>query len=592
MNTRFTQYSILLAAGSAVATIAGGFFCLLLKIGYLTLPDPASNLGEVLRTQYNSNITTLWLVALITLVIIILGAYYREPVEPKTNRQIGIFSFSIALKAIARHPFLTALLAAYICMMVSESSWFYKEIVTWFDDIHNGLQLNNFSFHQSFIGESMGKNNFRFFPLSHQDLHFLSWFTSYPKIWALVSATELLTTIALSIAIIKRASGNTSNRPKSDQYLPLIIGILYLSTSSSAYNYFQFIYSERVLTLLLALFVYHWQSYRQTGNVKAGYLAILWALLGSFFKDTAILLFVIPAAVNLAFTPLRAWRSQSKLELHIFSLGTFFLASYTWLSLLPSLYLNEQSYDANLRFSTLELDIRTVILLVFTFSRSFYLLIKKDKPTQIDCINFGAFSYLLALWALVGFKSTSYMALPIHLVVVMDVGVAWINIIQPWLSQNCSRRTAGAIGVGLSLSIVAVEHRFAHHFQERFTSIRNTQRSWRATFDQAHELAAETRRRGEPVNLIFSKSWFKHSDYLRTLPFDRLVYIDPDSGQSRIVEGIDRGQPYQAQAGDLFLDIDSGKKLKKFGIDLSQYQLIYEFDPKVSNGHIYRREAE
>ena len=39
-------------------------------------------------------------------------------------------------------------------------------------------------------------------------------------------------------------------------------------------------------------------------------------------------------------------------------------------------------------------------------------------------------------------------------------------------------------------------------------------------------------------------------------------------------------------------DLDSGNKLKKYGIDLSAYRLIYDFDPAVSNGHIYRREAE
>ena len=49
---------------------------------------------------------------------------------------------------------------------------------------------------------------------------------------------------------------------------------------------------------------------------------------------------------------------------------------------------------------------------------------------------------------------------------------------------------------------------------------------------------------------------------------------------------------YQDQPGDFFLDIDSGHKLKKYGVDLSSYQRIYNFDSAVSNGHIYRRVAE
>ncbi len=94
------------------------------------------------------------------------------------------------------------------------------------------------------------------------------------------------------------------------------------------------------------------------------------------------------------------------------------------------------------------------------------------------------------------------------------------------------------------------------------------------------------------MNLIFSKSWFKHSDYLRTLPYDRLIYLDPESGQSREVNGIDRGKRYRAQPGDLLLDHDSGKKLQKYGIDLRGYRQNYDFDHDIGNGHIYRREAE
>ena len=81
------------------------------------------------------------------------------------------------------------------------------------------------------------------------------------------------------------------------------------------------------------------------------------------------------------------------------------------------------------------------------------------------------------------------MALPVNWVAVLDMLVVWAVAISPWLLNRSSRRITGAIGVGLSLSIVAVEHRFAHHFQERFSSIRNTQRSWPATFDAARNEA-------------------------------------------------------------------------------------------------------
>ena len=39
---------------------------------------------------------------------------------------------------------------------------------------------------------------------------------------------------------------------------------------------------------------------------------------------------------------------------------------------------------------------------------------------------------------------------------------------------------------------------------------------------------------------------------------------------------------------DFLLDLDSGHKLDKYKIDLSPYDVIYRFDPDVSNGRIFR----
>ncbi|EAU75519.1 hypothetical protein [Synechococcus sp. RS9916] len=557
------------------------------------LPDPLLPEGSALLEHYNALAHQLWLMVMLLLIGVLVLAIQRLPAPAQASGQNKSLLHQ-TWTFIRRHPIACGLLTVYALLMVSESSWFYKEIVTWFDDIHNGLLLDNFGPRPSFIGEAMGRNDFRFFPLSHQDLHILSWFTPYPKVWALISAAELVATIGLSVAVVQQSLRLTKPQAAKAPALLLISCILYLFTSSAAYNYFQFIYSERLLSLLLALFTFHWLRSRETGDHRAALLALIWALLGSFLKDTAILWFAVPALASLLSRAPNQWNQHNQLERNLLCLVPFFLASATWLSLLPSLYLGDQRYDASLRFSTFELDIRTVVVLLFIVVRLTQWCRQRNdfSFSVIDGLNLGALAYALALWALVGFKSTSYMALPVNWVAVLDMLVVWAVAISPWLLNRSSRRITGAIGVGLSLSIVAVEHRFAHHFQERFSSIRNTQHSWRATFDAAQTLALEMKRRGEPVNLILSKSWFKHSDYLRSLPYDRLIYLDPDTHQAEIIDGIDRGDAYQAQPGDLLLDLDSGKKLKKYGIDLSAYRLIYDFDPAVSNGHIYRREAE
>ena len=44
-----------------------------------------------------------------------------------------------------RHPVSATLLMTYSVIIVANSSWFYKEIVTWFDDIQASQLLDNFS---------------------------------------------------------------------------------------------------------------------------------------------------------------------------------------------------------------------------------------------------------------------------------------------------------------------------------------------------------------------------------------------------------------------------------------------------------------
>ncbi len=72
--------------------------------------------------------------------------------------------------------------------------------------------------------------------------------------------------------------------------------LLFLFTSASAYNYFQFIYSERFLTFLIALYAYHYCIYLDSGQPN-GRLALLFALFIPFFKDTAVLLAVAATTI-------------------------------------------------------------------------------------------------------------------------------------------------------------------------------------------------------------------------------------------------------------------------------------------------------
>ena len=90
------------------------------------------------------------------------------------------------------------------------------------------------------------------------------------------------------------------------------------------------------------------------------------------------------------------------------------------------------------------------------------------------------------------------------------------------------------------------------------------------------------------MNVIISKSWFRRFNHLKRLHYDRLIYLNEDSKNYLIIDGKDKGSSYIPRKGDYFLDLDTGKKrMKEFGLNLKDFELIYKYSPNVSNGHIY-----
>ena len=561
-----------------------------------------AQIGEETRNalikRYNNISHSIFIGILLLLAGLNINAALKAPsIEQQPNQSWP----KKIIDAIRRHPAATILLVVYTTVMVHESSWFYKEILTWYDDLYANHMLDNFSIRHSFIGESMGRNDFRFFPLSHQDLHVLSWFTPYTKVWSLVSAFELIITIVVGCKLIALV-----RRKQSSRSLLLCGALLFGFTSASAYNYFQFIYSERITTLLFALFAYFYCLYQQNNDQRSGRSALLCALLAPFFKDTAILLVVVPPMASIILGSIgkfsnypnwssctwSSWRKAYALELAICSVAIFFLASFIILSARPSLATGVSRYDSHLRFSSFALDLRLIILLSYSVIRFWLIARSQSKANLLDSLNLAAISYGFALYALVGLNGSNYMTLPIQFVAVIDMLMIWESLIAPKLTKKLTQQQSQALLVGGTLLVLGFEDRQAGTFRERASEITQKQRSWANTFDQVDQRTREAKNKGEIVNVIFSKSWFKHSDYLRTLRYDRLVYFDIDSGTYTVVDGIDKNSSYKPQSGDFLIDIDTGRKFNAFdySINLDNYKLIYKESPKRDYGRIFRRE--
>ena len=596
-TTVFEQrWSLWLSTLSGTALIISAGLALWLQSGssgFSTLPETAK---ESLLSQYNA-IAHGGFFAFLTVLagllirsIVKAGTQETKP-KPQKSWPLAVADF------IKQHPAVAIVLTAYVVLMVQESSWFYKEILTWFDDIYSDQLLNNFSLRERLINETMGRNDFRFFPLSHQDLHLLSWVTPYTKVWSLVSALELIATIVLGCKLIERV-----NNHRASASITLMGTLLFLFTSASAYNYFQFIYSERFLTFLIALYAYHYSVFLDSGEQRNGRLALLFALFIPFFKDTAVLLAVIPAATTIVAGSLGAmpsrpawgsirpsqWRKAYALEIAISSLALFFLAAFGMLSALPSLAADVPRYDAHLGFSVLALDIRLIIFLGYIASRLWRISRKQTNVTALDGLNLAALAYGFALYALVGLEGSNYMSLPIQFVAVLDILMIWESFVAPKLNHRINGRQAQAVALGTTLLLLTIEDRQAATFRQRAELISWKQRSWRTTLNEARAITKQAKERGETVNLIYSKGWFKHSDQMESLTHDRLVYYDIDSRRYIIKSGINKGEFYTPKSGDYLVDIDTGSKLTKFGIDLSNYDLLYQEDPNRQYARIFR----
>ena len=590
------RWSIWLTGISGITLIIGSVFALWIQSDQSGFGNLQKAARDSLLRQYNDIAHAGLVGILILLTGILIHAICSAPEEEcKAEHQPGWLQRIIGF--IKRHPAVSIVLSAYAVVMVNESSWFYKELLTWYDDIYTDQLLNNFSLRQSFIRETMGRNDFRFYPLSHQDLHILSWFTPYTKVWSLVSALELITTIILGCSLVQ-----LTNKNKASSSLFLMGSLLFLITSATAFNYFQFIYSERILTFFLALYIYHYSIYQASGQKKNGLFALLFALYMPFLKDTAILLAVIPAASTMLLGSLGkmrnypSWNSLSPsewirvyaLEIALCSLAPLFLASFMFLSVLPSLAAEVQRYDAHLGFSVLALDIRLIFFVSFITTRLWLIQRNRVEATTLDVLNLAALAYGLALYALVGLEGSNYMTLPIQFVAVLDILLIWEVLAAPKLNHHFNPRQAQAVALGAILLLLTIEDRQANTFRERASFISWKQRSWRNTYIQVEKIASQARERGETVNLIYSKGWFKHSDRMTELPYDRLIFYDIESKQYKIKDGVDKGMLYQPVTGDYLIDIDTGNKFKKFGVDLSQYEVLYQEDKDFEYARILR----
>ena len=595
--------------GSGTLRCLGVLWLLLISVGLLTatvliprtalFPEASSKAGEQWVVQYNLISHTIFLIGLTAACSWLIWAAHRSNdrnIQAKNKSSLTL-RFTHGIK---KHPVVTGLFGFYTILMVQHTSWFYKEIIGWYKDIIGSHLLNNFALRWEITKETMLRNDFRFYPLAHQDLHILSWFTPYVKVWMLVNAAELFLIVILGAKIVEALS-ERENRPG----IVLMFSILFLFDAATGYTFFQFIYSERLVVLFFTLHAFHYCRHFKNADHGDAYLALLYALIGLFFKDTAFLLFTIPAFVVILSgsmglisqkprfntISLQKWCTAYALELSLCGLVLVLGVSFLYLSYLPSLYVGVDAYDSHLRFSRFEPNLRFLVLLSLSIIRMLMIVMKKVSFSLLDAFNAAALVYALGLYAMVGFRSSNYMALPVQFVASIDIVMLYIWATSQQLATH--RIKAGVLGLTsllMASSIIGLEHQERRNFWKRIQRIQIGQDSWVKTLDQMKKISRTARENGEEINIIYSKSLFRNRDHLKQqLAYNRLIYFNLEKNEYTVIDGTGKGSEYIPKKGDFLLNIDTGKRLFDDGPNGSQYQKIYDYDPKTSNGKIYRR---
>lgn len=568
------------------------------------LPSPELKAGKALLKLYQATSHSIFLALLamsaLTLMVLIRRAQSRSWGERTTSQHKGLHPM---LRFAREHPLVTALFAGYTVAMVHSATWFYPEIVGWFKSIPDEHMLNNFSFRNDFISETMRREDYRFFPLAHQDLHILSWFTGYVKVWMLVSAAELIAIVLLCARFVRSLCGQT--------HIPILLlltTLLFLFHPATGMAFFQFNYCERFLTFIFCLYFTSYLHHINHKDAASFYSTILLGLIGSFIKDIAVVLFIIPPAVMLIAANVglmdgrskwksgrrKEWGEANRLELWLCSLSLVLPLAYIFLSLIPSTFANKEAYDGLSngflgKAYLFEPDWRFWFLLGFCLARAIAIGFNRSRLNLLDGLNAAAIVYATGLLVLVGFRSYKYLTLPIQLVTVLDLMFCWATLVGPVISRRSSPRIAAAIGIAAALGSISFDQLQKHSFANTVSRMIIRQRSWVQTYDAIGATSANLKRRGEPVNLIYSEaSWFSANRHLNRLPFDRLISFNPKTNLFRVEEGTGKGNNYTPQLGDLLISIDQGRTSLEPALNQMQTIEIYNDIHGQKNGIIYR----
>ena len=565
------------------------------------LPNPNSTQGKSLLKEYLGTTYDVWLIMLALAISYLISKIYKSKYvesqaiqeHPKKPKQ-KIFAF------ISKNKTITIVLLIYAVAMIAGTTYLYKDMLGWYPELIKGHFLDNFSVRRTFIEETMRRSDYRFFPLAHQDLHILSWFTIHIKTWMLFNVAELVGVLALSLRFLNNLEPDKQNR----QSTVLLVTLLLLINPSTATTFFHVIYCERLLCLLFLLYITSYAEYIKKQKKSAFYLTLLWASIGIFVKDIAIILFAVPAASiwtadiagNSRWLKKQADKKftlpvdkQHRLEKWIGILTLVFLLSYIVLALIPSSYLSEGLYSKGFRGKMI-LDLRFYLLIIIAFIRFKQIAKGTINFTLLDGANLSAFAYAVALYSTNALDTTSYLSMPIQLIATINVGWLWINLFESKAAKNKRQGNKYAGSILAAVAIISADHATTKNtFIRNVSSIKAEQIRIQESYEKLEAVSKKIRESGDDLNIIIHKeSNFSARRHLNRIPYKSLIVYDPKDDIFIVEDGAGKKKQYSLRVGDTIANIDQRIQTIDPILQKVETELIYKQNDSTHSGIILR----
>lgn len=350
------------------------------------------------------------------------------------------------------------------------------------------------------------------------------------------------------------------------------------------------------------LYINAYLLHLKTRSNSTFYTTLLWALIGIYIKDIAILLFIIPPAsiwtantINMQnkakhlshFLP--SFSRDQPLEYWLCSLSLVFITSYIILALIPSSYASEGAYNANAAFNIV-LDLRFYLFALISTVRAIGIAKKKTHFNLLDAINLSGFAYAFALAATYELNTSSYLALPFQLIATINIAWAWIAIAEKGSNQNVKGRKK-IVGAALASAIVIG----ADHVTAKDTFINNIseqkfeQSYVQLTYEKLDEVSRTIRESGDNVNIIINtNSRLSAHRHLNRIPYTSLIEYIPNKEKFIVKDGAYKRSNYTPKVGDLIANLDKKISLIEPILKNLETDLIYQHNPSERTGVIRR----